>query len=136
MFDSIKKNIRWTDQEATLNLRLALEDSVAERERVQGLTYEDMKKSLRTGYKLSVYEARQELRRMKLRKGENIHWYADHIMKMVKRGYPELGTTNGVAGRYGYQDTQRFSGRLDTTMGLPTTSPNNLHQKHSTNSKV
>lgn len=73
MFDSIKKNIRWTDQEATLNLRLALEDSVAERERVQGLTYEDMKKSLRTGYKLSVYEARQELRRMKLRKGENIH---------------------------------------------------------------
>ena len=41
MFDAVKKNNRWTDEQAAVNLRLALEDSVAEG--VQELAYEEAK---------------------------------------------------------------------------------------------
>ena len=89
MFNDVEKNNQWAEEQAALNLRLALEDSVAKG--VQGLTYEEAKTALQSCYELTINEAWQELRRVKPQKGENIHRYADHIMKMVKRGYPKLG---------------------------------------------
>jgi hypothetical protein len=78
----------WDDEERALQLKLVLSKSALEC--LQGDTVEEMGESLITRYESTKEEARRDLRNLKLKPGQDIHQFANMVMKLVKITDPEL----------------------------------------------
>jgi hypothetical protein len=78
----------WNEAERALQLKLALSRSALEC--LQGETLEEMGESLITRYECTKEEARRDLRNLKLKPGQDIHQFANMVMKLVKITDPDL----------------------------------------------
>lgn len=87
-FDALVQHNRWNDNEATLQLRLALRGHA--KDSASGDTYQELKESLLTRFEPTEEEARRELRHLTLRTGENIYTFGDHLQRMISLAYPNL----------------------------------------------
>jgi hypothetical protein len=86
VFEEVRRNNRWTEEQASLNLRLALDDSISSS--VQGDTYDEIRTFLLSRYELTRDEARRELKAARPKKGESIYDFGDHVLQMVKLANP------------------------------------------------
>lgn len=88
IFNEVRQINEWTDGEAALHLRLALDGSA--NECVTGNTIEELQNSLITRYQMTQEEAIRELRRLHMTKGENIHEFGEKVQRLVRIAHPGL----------------------------------------------
>ena len=86
VFDEVRRNNRWNEEQASLNLRLSLDDTISGS--VQGDTYNEIRDFLLSRYELTRDEARRELKIARPKKGESIYEFGDHVLQMVKLAHP------------------------------------------------
>ena len=87
-FNQVAEANGWRDEERALQFKLTLRGTAADC--IQGETFEEMCESLLSRLELSREEARRELRNLKLKTGQDVHLFADRVMKLVKIAEPEL----------------------------------------------
>ena len=87
-FEAVCVANEWNDEQAVLQLRLALEGRIAET--LQGVTFEEVRNFLLQRYHLTEDQARRELKSISLKRGENIYDYGDRVLCLVKLAHPHL----------------------------------------------
>ena len=87
-FDLVAERNHWGDDEAALQLRLALRGPAAEN--IQGRTLHELREFLLARYGLSADEARRGLRCARLQKGESVLDFGYHLLQLVATAHPHL----------------------------------------------
>jgi molybdopterin-binding protein len=88
-FEEVARLSGWDDGEMALRLKLTLKGTASDY--VQGETYQEIIHSLISRFEMTAEEARRALKALKLKSGQDVHGFADQVMKLVKLSEPGLG---------------------------------------------